>query len=105
MRVETTSIGVVVGCAQGQCTFENIIVSNAILGNYQMRNGGIVGDIYVIADDNVPEGEYTHTFKNIVVDSSVTLSSMWGDFDTGNGGVIGGKYGQNRALLDQKHRC
>ena len=99
MRVETTSIGVVVGCAQGKCTFENIVVTNATLGNSQMRNGGIVGDIYVIASDNVPEGEYSHVFKNIVVDSSVKLVSMWGDFDTGNGGVIGGKYGSAKVLM------
>ena len=99
MRVETTSIGVVAGCAQGKCTFENIVVSDAILGNYQMRNGGIVGDIYVIESDNVPESEYSHTFKNIVVDSTVKLCSMWGDFDTGNGGVIGGKYGSAKVLM------
>ena len=99
--VETTSIGIIAGCAQGQCTFENIVVSDATLGNYQMRNGGIVGDIYVIASDNVPEGAYSHTFKNIVVDSSVKLSSMWGDFDTGNGGVIGGKYGSTTKVLMQ----
>ena len=99
MVVETTSIGVVVGCAQGACTFENIVVTKATLGNYQMRNGGIVGDIYVIESDNV-EGEFSHTFKNIVVDSSVKLSSMWGDFDTGNGGVIGGKYGSATVKME-----
>ena len=97
--VETTSIGIIAGCAQGQCTFENIIVSDATLGNYQMRNGGIVGDIYVIESDNVTE-DYSHTFKNIVVDSSVKLSSMWGDFDTGNGGVVGGKYGSSKVLME-----
>ena len=98
--VETTSIGIIAGDAQGKCTFENIVVSDATLGNYQMRNGGIVGDIYVIESDNVPEGEYSHTFTNIVVDSSVKLSSMWGDFDTGNGGVIGGKYGSSKVLME-----
>ena len=100
MRVETTSIGVVVGCAQGECTFENIVVSDAILGNYQMRNGGIVGDIHVAEGDrdNIT-GDYSHTFKNIVVDSTVKLCSMWGDFDTGNGGVIGGKYGSSTVLM------
>ncbi len=97
--VETTSIGIIAGCAQGKCTFENIIVSDATIGNYQMRNGGIVGDIYVIESDNVPENEYSHTFTNIVVDSTVKLSSMWGDFDTGNGGVIGGKYGSAKVLM------
>ena len=97
--VETTSIGIIAGVAQGKCTFENIVVSDATLGNYQMRNGGIVGDIYVIESDNVPENEYSHTFTNIVVDSSVKLSSMWGDFDTGNGGVIGGKYGSSKVLM------
>ena len=100
--VETTSIGIIAGVAQGKCTFENIVVSDATLGNYQMRNGGIVGDIYVIASDNVPEGEdkYSHIFKNIIVDSTVKLSSMWGDFDTGNGGVVGGKYGSAKVLME-----
>lgn len=100
MRVETTSIGVVVGCAQGMCAFENIVVSGVKVGNYQMRNGGIVGDIYVIESDNVPKDSYSHTFKNIVVDSSITLSSMWGDFDTGNGGIVGGKYGSAKVLME-----
>ena len=96
--VETTSIGIIAGVAQGTCTFNNIVVSDATLGNYQMRNGGIVGDIYVIESDNV-QREYSHIFENIVVDSSVKLSSMWGDFDTGNGGVIGGKYGSSKVLM------
>ena len=101
MVVETTSIGIIAGCAQGVCTFENIIVSNASLGNYQMRNGGIVGDIYFTDDDKAayPDVKYTHTFKNIVVDSSVKLSSMWGDFDTANGGVIGARYGSSTILM------
>ncbi len=102
MVVETTSIGVVVGCAQGVCTFENIVVTKANLGNYQMRNGGIVGDIYITeADSETPriDGTYTHVFKNVTVDSSVKLSSMWGDFDTGNGGVIGGRYGNTQILM------
>ncbi len=99
MVVETTSIGAVVGCAQGKCTFENITVSNVTIGNYQMRNGGIVGDIYVIESDNVT-AEYSHTFRNILVDSTVKLCSMWGDFDTGNGGVIGGKYGSAKVLME-----
>ncbi len=102
MVVETTSIGIIAGCAEGVCTFENIVVTNANLGNYQMRNGGIVGDIYITdADSETPRIDgYTHVFKNITVDSSVKLSSMWGDFDTGNGGVVGGRYGDTQILME-----
>ena len=101
MVVETTSIGIVAGCAEGVCTFENIVVTNANLGNYQMRNGGIVGDIYITdADAETARIDgYTHVFKNITVDSTVKLSSMWGDFDTGNGGVVGGRYGDTQILM------
>ena len=97
--MESNVTGVVAGSAQGVCTFENIVVSNVNLGNYQMRNGGIVGDVYLTAAEKETSPEYSHVFTNIVVDSTVKLSSLWGDFDNANGGVIGAKYGYSKILM------
>lgn len=95
--MECVDMGTVVGYAQGNCTFENIVVTNAKLANYQRYTGGVVGE--VCKGEN-SEQEYTHMFKNVVVDSSVKLSSLWGDFDNACGGVIGGKWGTARVYME-----
>ncbi len=94
--MECIDMGTVVGYAQGKCTFENIIVTNSKLANYQRYTGGVVGE--VCKGDGI-EDTYTHTFTNITVDSSVKISSLWGDFDNACGGVIGGKWGTARVLM------
>ena len=93
---ECVDIGTVVGYAQGNCNFENIVVTNAKLANYQRYTGGVVGE--VCKGEN-SDKTYTHTFTNVVVDSSVKISSLWGDFDNACGGVIGGKWGTARVLM------
>ncbi len=95
--MECVDIGTVVGYAQGTCYFENIVVTNAKLANYQRYTGGVVGEVsYGINDAD----GYSHTFKNIVVDSSVKISSLWGDFDNACGGVIGGKWGDATVKME-----
>ena len=94
--MECIDMGTVVGYAQGKCAFENIVVTNSKLANYQRYTGGVVGEVCK-ADD--VEDTYTHTFINVTVDSSVKVSSLWGDFDNACGGVIGGKWGTARVLM------
>ena len=90
---ECVDMGIVVGYAQGYCTFENIVVTNSTIANYNRSTGGVVGEVCMGTEKlDANKGEYTHTFKNITVDSSVTVSSLWGSFDTSCGGVIGGKW-------------
>ncbi len=80
--MECVDMGIVAGYAYGNCNFENIVITNSKIANYNRYTGGVVGEV-----------NGTHTFKNITIDSSVKLSSLWGSFDTSIGGVIGGKYG------------
>ena len=83
--MECIDMGTVVGYAQGNCTFENIIVRNSTLANYQRYTGGAIGE--------VSNGH--HTLKNVDVEASTTVGSLWGDFDNASGGLIGGKWGHN----------
>ncbi len=97
---ECVDIGIVVGYAQGQCHFENIVVTNSKIANYNRATGGVVGEVcYGSYGTDVSKG-YSHTFKNVVVDSSVKISSLWGSFDTLCGGVIGGKWGDATVKME-----
>ena len=97
---ECVDIGIVVGYAQGTCHFENIVVTNSTIANYNRATGGVVGEVcYGPYGTNVDAG-YSHTFKNITVDSSVVVSSLWGSFDTLCGGVIGGKWGDATVKME-----
>ena len=97
---ECVDIGIVVGYAQGNCHFENIVVTDSTIANYNRATGAVVGEVcYGSYGTDVSKG-YSHTFKNIVVDSSVVVSSLWGSFDTLCGGVIGGKWGDATVKME-----
>lgn len=100
---ECVDMGTVVGYAQGTCNFENILVANTKLANYQRYTGGVVGEVcydpYNSIEAYLTEGEFSHVFENVTVDSTVKLSSLWGDFDNANGGVIGGKWGEAKVKM------
>ncbi|MBE6926468.1 MAG: hypothetical protein E7461_06455 [Ruminococcaceae bacterium] len=97
---ECVDIGIVVGYAQGTCHFENIVVTNSTIANYNRATGGVVGEVcFGGYGTDVSQG-YSHTFKNITVDSSVVVSSLWGSFDTLCGGVIGGKWGDATVKME-----
>ena len=93
IKMECVDMGIVVGYAQGVCHFENIVVTNSKIANYQRATGGVVGEVCFGPYGVDTTLGYSHTFKNITVDSSVTVGSLWGDFDNLTGGVIGGKWG------------
>ena len=91
---ECVDIGIVVGYAQHSCVIENIVVTNSTIANYNRATGGVVGEVcYGGFGTDASAGKFSHVFNNIVVDSSVVVSSLWGSFDTLCGGVIGGKWG------------
>ena len=98
--MECVDMGTVVGYAQGTCHFENIVVTNAKLANYQRYTGGVVGEVSGGSYGTDVSKGYSHTFNNVVVDSSVKISSLWGDFDNACGGVIGGKWGQATVKME-----
>lgn len=97
---ECVDMGIVVGYAQGVCHFENIVVTNSKIANYNRYTGGVVGEVsYGPYGTDTSKG-YSHTFKNITVDSTVTVSGLWGSFGCGMGGVIGGKWGDATVKME-----
>ena len=91
--MECVDMGIVVGYAQGNCHFENIVVTDSVIANYNRATGAVVGEVCYGGYGTDVKAGYSHTFNNIVVDSNVVVSSLWGSFDTLIGGVIGGKWG------------
>ena len=80
--------GVVAGAAYGDCTFDNITVTNTKCSDYQYYAGGVVG---------WASGE--QTYSNITIDESTILGSQWGDFGNCTGGVIGGAGSSAKILI------
>lgn len=80
--MECVDMGTLVGYSYGNCTYENILVSNSVVANYNRYTGGVVGEV-----------NGTQTFKNVDVDAGTTVSALWGTYDAALGGIIGGKYG------------
>ena len=100
IKFECVDMGIVVGYAQGNCHFENIVVTNSKIANYNRATGAVVGEVcYGSYGTDTTKG-YSHTFTNIVVDSNVVVSSLWGSFDTLIGGVIGGKWGDATVKME-----
>lgn len=89
--MEAVPMGTVAAYAYGECTFDNIHITNSTLQNYNWDIAAIVGGV---------NGK--HTFSNINIDSTVTLSSLWGSFGGGIGGVIGSVYGGYNGTNDIK---
>ncbi len=99
---ECVDMGVLVGYAQGNCTFDNIAIVNCTIQNYNRYTGGVVGECSPRYEEYVEGTQPTamhsnHVFNNIRVDSTTTVSSLWGSFDTSLGGILGGKWDKNGA--------
>ena len=97
---ECVDIGIVCGYAQGNCHFENIVVTDSQIANYNRATGGLLGEVCYGSYETDTTLGFSHTFKNIVIDTSVTVSSLWGSFDTLCGGVIGGKWGDATVKME-----
>ena len=94
---ECVEIGIVVGLAQGNCTFENISIYDSKIANYQRPAGGIVGEVSPSREADGTAKASTITFNDIVLDTSVVVGSLWGDFDAPVGGVVGAYWDDNSA--------
>lgn len=86
---ESALSGAVAAAAYGDCTFENILVKNSVMADYQYYAGGIVA----WASGN-------HQYINCDVDETTTVAAEWGDFDNSNGGIIGGCGGSATIYLE-----
>ncbi len=87
--MECIDMGVLVGYAYGNCEYENILIKNCSIANYNRYTGGVVGEV-----------NGTHTFNNVDVDADTTVASLWGSFDTSVGGIIGGKWGEAAVIFN-----
>ncbi len=85
---ESAICAAVAATAFGDCTFENITVSNSNVADYQYYAGAIVG-----------WASGKHQYINCNVDASTNIAAQWGDFDNSIGGVIGGAGGSAEILL------
>ena len=95
--MECIDMGVVAGYAQGNCNFQNISIINCTIQNYNRYTGGVVGECSPRYDENGAPLHSNHLFEDITVDSTTTVSSLWGSFDTSLGGILGGKWDKNGA--------
>ncbi len=77
--VEGGDVGGITGSAIGNCTFENITITDSKIATYNNGLGGIIGWSRA--------GNYT--FKNITIAEDVVLGGLWGSFDSSIGGVVG----------------
>ena len=89
---ECVEIGIVAGLAQGNCTFESIFVYDSKIANYQRATGGVVGEISPSRNADGTAKESNFIFRKVMLDTSVVVGSLWGDFDTPVGGIIGARW-------------
>ena len=85
---ESAICGTVAATAYGTCVFENIVVANANVADYQYYAGGVVG--WASGD---------HEYINCDVAASTTVAAQWGDFDNSCGGLIGGCGGSAKIYM------
>ena len=102
---EFTTTGVIAAYADSttdkSVIFKNIAIKNCNPRVYNIGNGGIVGcgGWYSRNDTNVKP----IIFENITVDNSNKISSLWGSWDTGCGGIMGRYYPQSKCGVEFKN--
>ncbi|MBQ3541995.1 MAG: hypothetical protein IJA45_02595 [Oscillospiraceae bacterium] len=82
---EFADMGCVTAYARGNCTFDNIRISNASMYSYNCRTAGIVGY------DWIGETGSNLTFSNIEIDPTSTFGALWGSWDVACAGILGYK--------------
>jgi len=99
---EFAPTGCVAAYAGGNATFENISVINSHPQTYNTGVAGIVG-----WDDGGDEADLSDqsnlVFRNITIDSSNTISALWGSWDVAAAGILGylGEY--SKATMENCH--
>ncbi|MBQ3247667.1 MAG: hypothetical protein IJB08_06465, partial [Alistipes sp.] len=84
----TVISGTVAGYAQNT-NFENIEISNSKISGYNWYTGGVVG----LASGNC-------TFKDIKLDETVSVGSLWDSHGQNTGGIAGGVSGSGTYLIE-----
>ena len=100
---ECVEIGIVAGLAQGNCNFESIFIYDSKIANYQRATGGVVGEISPSRNADGTAISCTFNFNKVMLDTSVVVGSLWGDFDTPVGGIIGARWDDDnvsKVLMD-----
>ena len=93
ITMECVDMGILLGYAQGNCTFDHIRIYNSKIANYQRATGGVIGEVSPKRDaSGNPIGTSTHTIKDVVLGNQVVVGTLWGDFDAPVGGVIGARW-------------
>ena len=82
-RIENDGTGYAGGIAAyaGASNFENITLKNSTVVNYNHNTAGIVAWC--------SNNGTTTTFDGITIESSTTIGSWWGSYDTRVGGIVG----------------
>lgn len=82
---EFAPTGVIAAYGGGSvCNFENIAITNCQPYTYNTSVAGIVG-----IDSSNDNTATTFNFKNITVDKTNTIGSLWGSWDVGAAGILG----------------
>ena len=81
----------IIAAYAGASTFENITLRNATAVNYNHNTGGIVGWC--------SNNGTTTTFDNINIESTTTIGSWWGSYDTRVGGIVGAMNTGNNVVI------
>ena len=81
----------IIAAYAGASTFENITLRNSTAVNYNHNTGGIVGWC--------SNNGTTTTFDNINIESTTTIGSWWGSYDTRVGGIVGAMNTGNNVVI------
>ena len=82
---EFADMGCITAYARGNCTFDNIRITNVSMYCYNCRTAGIVGY------DWIGESGSNYTFSNIEIDPTCTFGALWGSYDVACAGILGYK--------------
>ena len=102
---ECVEIGIIAGLAQGNCNFESIFIYDSKIANYQRATGGVVGEISPSRNADGTAIPCTFNFNKIMLDTSVVVGSLWGDFDCPVGGIIGARWDDDNVSTVNMTAC
>ena len=97
---EFAPTGCVTAYAAGNAKFENIAIINSHPQTYNTGVAGIVG--WDNGGDTEAEAS-NFTFKNITVDSTNTVSALWGSWDVAAAGLLGYLGPESKVKLENCH--
>ena len=91
---EFTDMGCITAYARGNCTFDNIRITNVSMYSYNCRTAGIVGY------DWIGETGSNLVFSNIEIDPSCVFGALWGSWDVACAGILGYKNDASKTVFN-----